>query len=171
MREYVCEALVLSREGAGEVDSHINLLTHEYGKVSARARSARKISSRLSAHLEPGTLSLVRLVEKKGIQITDALLIRKLNLDQLALHQLETLLATGEPEETVWTALTTAKTMPWQSILASLGWEDTHATCFSCGQATPDGFFIPHLAFLCVQCRDGSRLPLHSVEYISLTTL
>ena len=79
MYDFFSKALILDREPLGETDSYIHLLTAEYGKLSAKAKSLRKITSKLSSHLEPNSISLIRFVGKKGLHIADALKLHKKN--------------------------------------------------------------------------------------------
>lgn len=71
---------MLEKEYCGEFDAWIYLYTKEMGKLRAKARSVRKITSKLGSHLEPGLLVNVRLVSKssdasliRSFQIADAL--------------------------------------------------------------------------------------------------
>jgi len=83
LSEFFTEAIVLDREELGEFDSRIFLYTKILGKVAARAQSARKITSKLSAHIEPLNLVNARLVYGKNFQLVDALRFQKLGKDFL----------------------------------------------------------------------------------------
>lgn len=50
------QAIVLARRPVREFDEAITLFAYELGKVEALARSNKKITSRQSAHVEPGTI-------------------------------------------------------------------------------------------------------------------
>lgn len=50
------QAIVLARRPVREFDEAITLFSYELGKVEALARSNKKITSRQSAHVEPGSL-------------------------------------------------------------------------------------------------------------------
>lgn len=78
MQEYATPAFVLDVQPAGEYDARVFLFTKELGRVTARAKSIRKINSKLAGHLQPLMLSTVRLVEKHGFQVVDALMLRDL---------------------------------------------------------------------------------------------
>ena len=84
MREYLTEALVLDKTAANETDFIVDLYTKELGRVKAKITSGQKITSKLSPHLEPLTFSLVRLTEKNGFVVTDAL--TKNNLSYFRKH-------------------------------------------------------------------------------------
>lgn len=67
MKEYATEAIIIGKEPLNELDSRIDFYTRHFGRLRAKAKSARKPTSKLAAHLEPLTLSRIRLVEKNGI--------------------------------------------------------------------------------------------------------
>lgn len=119
MREYVSDSIVLGREPAGEGDSRVHCFSEKFGKITGRAVSARKITSKLSAHLEPGVLTRIRFVEKKGMRIADALKFGKSQVALYDLHQLSGLLAEGEPEPELWRLLQDG--FSWRRALAILG--------------------------------------------------
>lgn len=75
MHEHFTEALVLDNQDKGELDALITLYTRDFGKVIARSKSVRKITSKLSGHLQPLNFINARLIEKNGFQIVDALTI------------------------------------------------------------------------------------------------
>lgn len=76
MIEYYTDALVLDKESRGELDGLAILYTKDLGKVVARAKSLKKITSKLAGHLEPLNFVKVRLVEKNGFQAVDALTVK-----------------------------------------------------------------------------------------------
>ena len=73
MQEYVTDAIVLTKRASGEFDGRYSLFTKKFGKMTGRAKSSRKITSKLSGHLEPGNAVKARFIEQKGTQIVDAL--------------------------------------------------------------------------------------------------
>ena len=83
MQEYVTDALVLKKEPLRDFDARYFFFTKKFGKMKGRATSARKITSKLAGHLEPGTLVTARFVERNGgngnggVQIADALMTRQ----------------------------------------------------------------------------------------------
>lgn len=54
-------AFILHSEEYGETDRRVFLYTEKFGKISAVAPGTRKVSSRLSGHLQPPTLCEVNL--------------------------------------------------------------------------------------------------------------
>ncbi|MDO8574288.1 MAG: recombination protein O N-terminal domain-containing protein, partial [bacterium] len=88
---YFNEAIVLDREPSGETDNRFSIYAKGFGKIVARGKSTRKITSKLSGHLEPGNLVKVRLIEKNGLQVVDALKSGKLGIRSADLHFLNRL--------------------------------------------------------------------------------
>ena len=162
MREYVTEAIVLEREPHGEFDARVTFWSRDFGRMRGRATSLRKITSKLSAHLEPGLVSQVRLVENKNLQIVDALKVRRLAVPPPDLARLARLLADGEPDEAVWEAAT-AEAWSWSALLAALGWDPRGAACVRCGRR-PEAFSVGSQDFFCELC--ASKLPLDALIYI-----
>ena len=151
MREYFTKALVLDQKNAGEYDKRIILFTEEMGKVSAKAKSARKITSKLSGHLQPGNLVQARLVEKNGLQIVDALKISKLDFELADLYSLDNILADNEPDPRLWHLLSAGK-FNWPQILTILGWDPREAICHLCSAGEPAAFSIFGQEFFCAPC-------------------
>jgi DNA repair protein RecO (recombination protein O) len=63
---YDTEAIVLRAIRYGEADSVLSLYTLDRGRVSAIAKGARKVGSRLGGRLQPGVRVLVTLHEGRG---------------------------------------------------------------------------------------------------------
>jgi recombinational DNA repair protein (RecF pathway) len=162
MREYLTQAIILDREPHGELDARVTLWSRKFGKIRGRATSLRKITSKLSAHLEPGMLSDVRLVENKNMQIVDALKIRRLAIPPGDLARLGRLLAEGEPDEDLWAAATAAR-WSWSAVLGALGWHPQEATCVLCGRR-PEAFSVASQEFFCELC--ASKLPADALIYM-----
>lgn len=162
MLEYVSEAVVLQREPNRDLDSRLSLFTKRFGKLVAKARSVRKITSKLSGHLQPGNVVHVRLVEKNGLQVVDALKESRLKLAPGSLYFLDRLLAEAEPDLRIWNAL--FEELEWRRILTVLGWDPNHATCSLCERAGPKGFHIETQEFFCTIC--ASNLHPDRVLYI-----
>ena len=81
IRYSIIVILILSMtEHFTEADSLITFYTKDFGKVVAKAKGAKRIVSKLSAHLEPLNFVLVRLIEGRGFQIADALTINNQSL-------------------------------------------------------------------------------------------
>ena len=61
MEEYVTDAIVLEKQPAGESDGRYRLFTERFGRIAAKAKSSRRIISKLAGHLEPGSVAKIRL--------------------------------------------------------------------------------------------------------------
>jgi len=151
MTEYLSEAIVLSKESSGDADVRVVLFTKRYGKLVAKAKSARKITSKLAAHLEPGVRARIRVIEKNGPQVVDALEEGKVMCAPHELRVLGGLLSDLEPEHALYHALAHG-TFEWRTALRTLGWDPLYASCFSCHTRTPS-YFDPHTQdFFCDAC-------------------
>ncbi len=164
MREYLTEAVVLDRENTGDLDGRIHLFTRKFGKLTAKAKSLRKVTSKLSPHLQPGNLVRARLVERRGLQLVDALKADKLGVSLDDLSNLSRLLAEGEPDSRLWTMLM-KDTFNWTNTLAYLGWDPQEASCERCGQVKTTAFHLRTQVFFCKDC--VLRLPRREVLYIA----
>jgi recombinational DNA repair protein (RecF pathway) len=162
MREYVTQAIILERDPHREADMRVAIWSRKFGKLRGRATSLRKITSKLSAHLEPGMLSEIRLVENRNLQIVDALKVRRLDIPHPDVRHLARLLEHGEPEEDLWTAMT-APSWSWGSVLSALGWDPRHAECVLCG-LSPQAFSAASQDFFCGAC--ASKAPADALIYI-----
>lgn len=151
VQEYVNDAIVLAKEPSGDLDARVTLFTRQFGKLKTKAKSARKIISKLSGHLEPGFLTRVRLIEKNGLQVVDALKGGVCALHPRDLHFLEKVLAEGEPEQRIWQMILTEK-IDWSETLKILGWDPSFALCGSCSAPKPAFFGYRDQEFFCRNC-------------------
>ncbi len=173
MQEYTARAVILRKEPARELDLRVTMFTDQFGKITAKATSGRKITSKLSAHLEPGTLSFIRLAEKGGLQLTDALKQAKLPLTPQDLHALDLLLPSEEEDPNLWEVFTKLAgdsagnaTWDWPQVLALLGWDPREALCEKCHVRRPEYFALQSQSLYCAQCAATSRIPRDALLYI-----
>lgn len=162
MYEYVTRAVVLEKRPVGERDVKVALFTEKLGKVEGRARSARKITSKLSAHLEPGTLAVVRIVENKGTHITDALKSSVVAMSLRDLSVLAGLCAAHQKDAALW-GLLTGGNFSWSRALAALGFAPRHASCAACGGNRIAAFYAPRQEFYCASCLASSEMLAHDI--------
>ena len=148
MQEYVTDAIVLRKDPLGDLDGRYTLFTKRFGKIVAKAKSSRKVTSKLAPHLEPGILSKVRFIETKGTQLIDALKSARVGLSLGELHSLSQLLPDAEPEPGLWEILESGM-FAWPKTLAILGWDPEDAECIVCGGKKPAYFFITRQEFYC----------------------
>jgi DNA repair protein RecO (recombination protein O) len=153
MEEYVTEAIVLRKTSFKQVDARYTLFTKRFGKMVAKAISSRKITSKLAGHLEPGTRVRVRLIEKNGLVLVDALkdgvVDSAISLQDL--YFLDRVLPENEEESSLWSLIENGK-FNWREVLSILGWDPEEATCYVCGQPHPRGFSLARQEFLCANC-------------------
>ncbi len=151
MREYVTEAIVLKKEPVREFDVRLSLYTRELGKVKALVTSARKPLSKLSPHVEPLSIAQVRLAEKGGVQLTDALrkgVLPKKHVGVLTL--LDAVLQVGERDDRLWSLLT--RDFSLEEVLAALGFDPNFAVCETCGKSAPNIFLLKDARYACAEC-------------------
>ena len=161
MQERVTLALVLSFEQTGERDGRVVLYTEHDGKVVARARSLYAPRAKLVSHLQPGTISLVRLVEKKGVQIVDALVQKRLiagstetikAVEYLAiLTMLAELTHPNQPDPALWRVIEQGR-LASRELLRILGFDAAHAQCQGCEKLQPSYFLLRDLSYICKGC-------------------
>ncbi|HUC01756.1 MAG TPA: recombination protein O N-terminal domain-containing protein [Candidatus Paceibacterota bacterium] len=148
MQEYVTDAIVLRKDPLGDQDGRYALFTKRFGRIVAKAKSSRKITSKLAPHLEPGMVAKVRFIETKGIQLIDALKAGNVALPVAQLHALNQLIPDADPEPALWELLT-SDAFSWPRALAILGWDPQGAECAICGEAHPKYFSIARQEFYC----------------------
>ena len=161
MNERMTEALVLSIQQTGEADGRVTLFTRDFGKVVARAKSMYKPTSKLAAHLQPLSVCQVRLVEKKGVQVVDAVrrhtyapqgstsaeLIRMLGAAEL----LRELTHPGQHDPVVW-GLIASGHLASRGLLKALGFDPDHARCSRCEKNPPRYFLTRETVYICEPC-------------------
>ena len=162
MQEYVSRAIVLDKATRHDADARYALFTERYGKVIVKAKSSRKIVSKLAGHLEPGTLAAVRIIEQHGTQIVDALGAARLATPIARLASLNRLLPEWQPDRELWQEL--LQGFSWARTLAILGWDPEGALCASCNLPNRPArhFFVPRQEFFCVSCAARFRSPFRS---------
>ena len=162
MQEYLSEAIILDFLPNGDLNGRVVFLTKRFGKLVGRVKSIRKITSKLSGHLQPGNLIQLRLIEKNGLQVVDALKKSRLSLSLPELRFLGELLAEAEPEFVIWEMLANGG-FSWSAVLKILGWDPNFASCSICYGAI-DAFHPRTQEFFCKNC--ASKLRQGEVIYI-----
>jgi len=148
MQEYVTDAIVLRKDPLGDLDGRYMLFTKRFGKIVAKSKSSRKITSKLAPHLEPGMVTKVRFIETKGTQLVDALKSARVALPLDDLNFLNRLLPDAEPELALWDLLASGG-FTWAKTLGILGWDPEDAACVVCGVKRPSYFYIARQEFYC----------------------
>ncbi len=158
MREHFTEAVVLGTTPLGLSDRVVNLYTRDFGRLEAKVVAARKITSKLSPHLEEGNLIETRLVEKKRFIVTDAVLKKRFtkNIQVFeVLFLLKSLLPELVPDLRLWHGLIQSlqkESMDKKIFLKLLGYNAVFASCESCGSRQINYFSILDQVFLCHRC-------------------
>ncbi len=160
MLEQVTEAIVLDKEWHGEAHARVHLFTKDWGRVVAKATSARKITSKLGAHLEPLNIVTVRLIQKNHLpQAVDALRRDKLSFGAFpGLRLVKELALEYERDYALWEIVrhpTDSSSQYVKNILAVLGYDPQFAACAWCGRA-PEHFSFGALSFVCGACLPGA---------------
>jgi DNA repair protein RecO (recombination protein O) len=170
MIEHATWGVILDRTRDDELDTEYSIFTWDLGKVRAKAQSVRKITSKLAGHLEPGSLSRLRLVQKsadgnfKAVESlveersSDPAVIRALlfadKMTPLLQHDLHLFaflkdLVSGVAEGT--------EAAYYRRLLAILGYDPDNASCSVCGKAKI-AYFVPQdIIFLCHQCLQDQK--------------
>lgn len=179
MIEVITEAMVLKKEDLGEYDSRVFLFTKDLGRISARATSARKITSKLASHLEPLKQVTVRLVSKKDIfdgrsfQLVDALTVSGPehewgDLDKLreaitVFDFLVSVVPEAVPDLELWNFLNKiidgTISVNKRDILKFLGLDPEFANCQFCFRPQPEFFYASDNLFICRNCSLNSQVP------------
>jgi DNA repair protein RecO (recombination protein O) len=73
---YNIKAIVLNRADFRENDSRVTLYSRERGKMSLVARGARKVTSKLSSHIEAATLADIMVVVGKNMNYVGGVVSR-----------------------------------------------------------------------------------------------
>lgn len=155
MYEWCLDAIVMDREDVGEADARLTLYTKEFGRISAKAKSIRKITSKLSAHLGVGDLARVRLVGKsedaEHLQLVDGLRTKKLHFQADVLPFLKDITFAHESDERLWELLARGGGNK-QAILAALGLDPALAWCTHCMNRPVNYFLTANHSFACHGC-------------------
>lgn len=157
MLEHQTKAIVLDRETEREADGIIHLFTEDFGRVWARMKSVRKITSKLAGHFEPNMVVQIRLVEKGQLRAVDGLQIAKLNLNWKTLALVRNLAPEWERDTDLWQALIKAEPNVME-LLAHFGFSPEFSSCSVCGRGAPQHFLFGSQEFACGSCWPAFRL-------------
>lgn len=182
MKELFTRAWVLERTPLSEADEQVLLYTEEFGTIKARAKSIRKITSKVSSQLQPLSFSRVRLIRRNGNEgryaILDALrddtLPRFRPEESAHLLPIAQLIASmayeWEVDGELWKYLEDIVRNPkplkhmQRDILAFLGFDAEHASCMVCGSKPVKAFYARRHEFVCESC--ASKMPQSEILLI-----
>ena len=168
MKEYCTEAIVLDKEDFRELDSRVFFYTKSLGKVVGKATSARKITSKLNAHLEPLNLVQLRLIHKNNFQIIDALTIDRFStlrhpdrLPQILnlLTFMKEMTFAEHSDHELWSIFKEtlySENITYRPLLRSFGFDPQFALCDTC-QKEPHYFIAQDFSFCCQKCLDEAN--------------
>lgn len=157
MIEHSTKAFVLDSENINEIDKLVYLYTEDLGKVVAKAKSVRKITSKLAAYLEPLNFIRVRLVGKNNFQIIDALNFDKMiaSPQNLVISQFikETTFELQQDKK-LWRFIrqSAEKNFSYRPLLKILGFDPDFASCRICNGKQVIYFSKNDHIFFCQQC-------------------
>jgi DNA repair protein RecO (recombination protein O) len=159
MIEHYTKSLVLHREPKGEVDEVFTLYTRDLGKIHAKAKSIRRITSKLSGHLTLGSLNKIRIIENKGsgFQVIDALSDEFFRHDELHkfLDFLDRMTPEREPDDELWSFVESIINLgdlggvEYRHLLEIMGFGPKFAKCVNCGRGEIAYFMPSDVIFLC----------------------
>ncbi len=152
---------MLDNEDLGDFDARIYLYTRDFGKISSKARSIRKITSKLAGHLQPLNIVQARLVNKDGI-LANVRLVDALKVGQLPrtartisiLNLIKELSAEGQSDPELWDAIHSGGKdgLTGVLVLSLLGFNPDLAVCQLCGGRQPANFVYRNLDYFCSAC-------------------
>ncbi len=172
MKEYFTEAIVLDEENIGELDKFVYLYTEDLGLVRAKAKSVRRITSKLAGHLQPLNFVKIRLVEKNGLQVVDALTsdrAPKTETNLALLRFVKEMTFEFQKDRKIWLLLkkflkSPAKNFSYKPFLIAFGFSTQFARCTVCDSAAVRYFSKTEQLFLCE--RHGLKIPKDEVILI-----
>lgn len=157
--EFVTDAVILDIIPVQEADARVTLYTKDFGKITAKTTSLRKITSKSAGHLQPGSLAIVRIFDKNGPQLIDAVSKKRRPLSGKLVaffSLLNSLLGEGDQDLTLWTMLVdiiNGKAEPSNHIaLGHLGFDPRFARCGHCGNSSIAVFSTIDTQFYCEAC-------------------
>ena len=176
MTEHYTPSLVLNRVPRNSQDLSMVLYTKELGKISAIAKSIRKVTSKLSGHLTVGSLANVRVIDKGAHQLIDALSYSKSQPDEELFRFItfiDDVVPYNQPELKLW--YTVEEVIKKRSfspeiykyLLQLMGFDSK--ACEHCnnnlGQVAY--FHTPDIIFLCSSCLAKNPIKQEDVVPIS----
>jgi recombinational DNA repair protein (RecF pathway) len=178
MLEHYTTAIVLDIEDRDDLDRVVTLFTKDFGKLKAKAKSIKKITSKLAGHLLPGNVVSIRLIERGeggSFQVLDALSEkpqqRSIELMKF-LGILNRIAPMGLPDLALWYESERAigkhdfGPARYRRILANMGLDLDSMVCAKCG--SPDVvYFVPgDVTFLCADSAKSLQISEYEIVQI-----
>jgi len=182
MREYYTPAVILGLNPRNDKDAQVVLYTKDLGKVSAIAKSIRKITSKLAGHLKVGSLANVRLIDAGGsYQLIDGLAFKEPHKggEQLKLAAfLENVIPQGQSDIRMWYTVSeifesgTITPRVYRYLLQLMGFVrggDEVPICQGCKGETEQVvyFYAPDIIFLCLSCLSRVHIDINETVPVS----
>ncbi len=165
MTEHSVRAIVLEKSPSGEADIACSLLVGGWGKITARVVSARKITSKLSAHLEPGSIVRIRLVRRtpdSRFRLVEALAEKRTGDPGIIsfLNFIGLMLPIEGGDDGLFSLaeklINDGGKLPlgtYRRALKAMGYDPSRASCSGCGSEKIAYFNHKDIIFLCGECR------------------
>ncbi len=163
MLEHYTKAIVLDKEDCGDLDSRVALYSADLGRINAKVKSSRKITSKLAGHLEPGKFVWARIIELGGFQVVDALSDGSLPISpktMAGLRMLKDMTVERDPDPELWALIENGR-LGAGELLSLLGFAPQFASCRTCDSGQPTHFLLKELEYSCHPCLLKSGKPLH----------
>ncbi|MFB6212528.1 MAG: DNA repair protein RecO [Candidatus Magasanikbacteria bacterium] len=170
MQEVVINGIILAKESFSSEDEKVKIFSQKLGLLKAYVRSGAKIKSKLSPHLEPVTLSKIRLFKKHRFTVTDALLrsrFKKIRRNSNKMGRalditciLKSLLPQLAERRKLWNYLIKSfytGELIVEVFLKELGYDPVSANCFNCKSKEVEIFFPEDQIFFCQKC--SNKIP------------
>jgi len=181
MSEYFTRGIILERESSGESDDSLVIFTKDLGKIRAKVKSVKRIISKLSGHLQVGSLCDIRLTKKNNIQLIEAISYKSaLSADlHCFLGFINQMTPYESPDHHLWYAIEYVidkdifisgedilRRKVYRRLLDIMGFGPRLAKCSDCG--TPKiAYFVPSdIMFLC--SNSLLRAPMKIYEAIKI---
>jgi len=159
--QFITEAIVIKTRNLKDKDQTADLFTRNHGRLDAIIRSGKKITSRLSPHLEAGSIAVIRITEEKSRTITDALSIHNTNSTHALINTLETcffldrMIPYNTPDQKLYEDIKIHimdEKRPGRLLLSRLGYDPKNATCKVCESTHCAVFDLKTHHFFCLRC-------------------
>lgn len=159
MQELYTKALVLDRRPVGEADELVTFYTEKFGKIYARAKSIRKITSKVSAHLQPLGFTQVRFIHRGNFTVLDAMAETRPRPQLISIVRLlADMTHEWEKDTRLWQYIQRIQIedIPEKEmnrdVLALLGFDGRHASCAFCKKEQAYAFLKTRNDFVCRAC-------------------
>ncbi len=180
MREYFTEAIVLGARPYKEYDKLVDLYTKDFGRVTAKVTGGRRVTSKLSPHLDAVNLVDIRLIQKNRFIVADVMIkerfrflredVKKNSSVLKLMFLLKSLVPELAPDLQFWHYLIRSfkeAKFSTRFFLKLLGYNPLLASCGSCYVKEVSHFSLVDQSFLCQRCFSKFQPSLNKLFYIN----